>query len=80
MINKNLIVGTNSRGNKIKRMPWSNSPHWQEIIDEQNEELLFSTLNQSSANIQTVILKPNETHWEKRQLYFNSWLINRSIF
>ena len=34
VINKKLMVGTNSRGNKIKRMPWSNSPCWQEIIDE----------------------------------------------
>ena len=33
VINKNLIGGTNSRGNKIKQMQWSNSPHWQEIAD-----------------------------------------------
>ena len=62
MINKNLIVGTNSRGNKIKRMPWSNSPCWQDIIDEHNEELLCSTLKQGLANIQTIILKPNGTN------------------
>ena len=68
---------SNFKGNKIKRIPWSNNPRWQEIIHEQNEELLGATLNQNSANIQTIILKPNETNWEKRQLYQE--LVNKSI-
>ena len=58
-------------------MPQSNIPPWQEMIDEQNEELLCSTLNQSSANIQTIILKSNETSWENRQLY--QQFVNKSI-
>ena len=58
-------------------MPWSHSPCWQEIIDEQNDELLFSTLNQSSAKVQSVILRPNEIDWEKRQLY--QQLVEKSV-
>ena len=72
------MVGTNSRGNKIKRMPWSHSPHWQEIIDEQmNDELLFSTLNQSSAKVHSVILRSNEVDMEKRQLH--QQLVEKSV-
>ena len=59
-------------------MPWSHSPHWQEIIDEQmNDELLFSTLKQRYAKVQSVILRPNEINWEKRQLY--QQLVKKSV-
>ena len=73
------MVGTNSKVNKIKRMLWSNISHWQEIIDEQNDGLLISTVNQSSssANVQTVILKPNETNLEKKKLY--QLMVNKSV-
>ena len=72
------MVGINSRGNKIKRIPWSHSPHWKEIINNQiNDELLFSTLNQSSAKVYSVILMPNEVDWEKKQLY--QQLIEKSV-
>ena len=62
-MNKKIMVGIDSSGNKIKRLPGSQSPRW--VNDEQNNELLFFTLNQSSANVQSVILRPNEINWEE---------------